>query len=103
MKENSNSILIYIKILILIIGIFLLITFIPKDESWEKLGDVYSPMSTDTKNNLPTTADPIKLQFRTGLEYDYNNIDKKNDFLEKEMKNSKEIKKEKDSNGRKKE
>ncbi|PLY09279.1 MAG: hypothetical protein C0626_09790 [Arcobacter sp.] len=96
MREDSNRILIYIKILILIAGIIFLITFLPKDESWEKLGDMYNPMSANTKNNS-TTADPIKLQFRTGLEYDYNNIDKKNDFLEKKMKIQK------DSDGRKKE
>lgn len=99
MREDSNRIVIYLKILILIIGIVFLITFIPKDESWEKLGDVYNPMSTETKNNSKITTDPIKLQFRTGFEYDYNNIDKKSDFLEKEIKD----KKIKDSNGRKKE
>ncbi|WP_419764196.1 MAG: hypothetical protein ACNI28_10470 [Arcobacter sp.] len=93
MRENPNRIIIYKKILILIVGIILLIIFLPKDESWEKLGDVYNPMSTDVKNNSTITADPIKLQFRTGFEYDYDNVDKKNNFLEEKMENKNEEKK----------
>jgi hypothetical protein len=93
MRENSNRIMIYIKIVILIVGIILLIIFLPKDESWEKLGDSYNPMSTEAKNNSTMEADPIKLQFRTGFEYDYENGDEKNNFLEKKIKSESEEKK----------
>jgi hypothetical protein len=90
MKEDSNKIVIYIKILIIIIGIFFFMTFMPKDDSWEKLGYVYNPMTTETKDNAKITADPIKLQFKTGFEYGYDNIDKKNNFLENKIKNRKD-------------
>ncbi|RXJ81835.1 hypothetical protein [Arcobacter sp. F2176] len=85
MEKTSNKWSKYIKIAVVLLILILCYLFIPLNQN--NFSNTYSLRSSSK------SSDPIKLQFRSGFQYDKYKPPKKSTFMQKQMEDNEEGKK----------